>query len=265
MITEYQSGAAFLEDNRAFLDTQPYMTMFFQMDSPLLRQADQTNYALKCEKENQTLLALKVEPYNMLLFGGAACVPELLRFIMDGGYEMKNYLCETGLGETVAEELREKYGAVYREGLAMDFMEADTVTEPSSPEVEPARSSDADEIFEYMKRFIADCGLLDKPDYEHTKKTIGSFRVIRENGRIVSTAKSVPSSGRNRSITNVYTPDDCRGKGYARKVVNTLKNEILASGKTVTLNVDKHNPVTNHLYRSIGFKRVFSQSEYRRV
>ena len=60
-------------------------------------------------------------------------------------------------------------------------------------------------------------------------------------------------------ITNVYTRGIYRGKGYARKVVNTIKNEILAAGKTATLNVDRRNPVTNHLYRALGFKPVFAQ------
>ena len=55
-----------------------------------------------------------------------------------------------------------------------------------------------------------------------------------------------------------------RGKGLARLVVNTAKNEILAQGKLATLNVDKKNPISNHLYRSLGFEPVFSQGEYRR-
>ncbi|MFR7742361.1 MAG: hypothetical protein ACLU3I_02940 [Acutalibacteraceae bacterium] len=58
----------------------------------------------------------------------------------------------------------EPYGRRYEEALAMDFMEARTVTEPSAPEVETAgkgvwmRSSPA------RSAFVADCGLLDKPE-----------------------------------------------------------------------------------------------------
>lgn len=39
----------------------------------------------------------------------------------------------------------------------MDFMEARRVTEPSAPEVEPAREDDLDEIFDCAQRFVADC------------------------------------------------------------------------------------------------------------
>ena len=37
---------------------------------------------------------------------------------------------------------------------------------------------------------------------------------------------------------------------------NTIKNEILTAGKTAALNVDRRNPVTNHLYRALGFEPV---------
>ena len=39
----------------------------------------------------------------------------------------------------------------------------------------------------------------------------------------------------------------------------------VAAGKRVTLNVDRKNPVSYHLYRSLGFERMFSQGEFRRV
>lgn len=265
MITEYPNGERFLEENRAFLNENPERTTFFFMDSPLLKQADKVNYALKCDNGGKKLLILKVEPYNMLLFGDAECVPESLRFIMERKYELKNYLCATELGDVLLKTLQEQYGLIYEEALAMEFMKADKITEPSSTEVTPAQESDADEIFEDMKRFIADCGLLDKPDREQIRKTIGGFRILKKEGRIVSIAKGVPVREKAEiRISNVYTPDDCRGKGYARKVVNTLKNEILSSGKIASLNVDRNNPVTNHLYRALGFQGVFTQSEYRK-
>ena len=73
-----------------------------------------------------------------------------------------------------------------------------------------------------------------------------------------------PGTDADMRIGYVYTPNAYRGRGYARKVVNSLKNEILASGKIATLNVDRKNPISNHLYSSLGFKRVFSQGEYRK-
>lgn len=147
----------------------------------------------------------------------------------------------------------------------MDFMEARSITEPSAPEVEPAREDDLDEIFDCAQRFVADCGLLDKPEKESFRKVLDSIRVIRADGKIVSMARIAPATGDDLRLVLVYTRDEYRGRGYARKVVNSAKNEILASGKRATLNVDRKNPVSYHLYLSLGFERMFSQGEFRRV
>ena len=206
----------------------------------------------------------EVEPYNLLLLGDEACVPELLQFLFDGGCELKNYLCVSELGYVMQREL-EPYGRRYEEALAMDFMEARTVTEPSAPEVETAGKGDLDEIFACAQRFVADCGLLDKPEKEPFRKVLDSFRILRADGKIVSMARIAPATQDDLRLVLVYTRDEYRGKGYARKVVNSAKNEILAAGKRVTLNVDRKNPVSYHLYRSLGFERMFSQGEFRRV
>ncbi len=63
-------------------------------------------------------------------------------------------------------------------------------------------------------------------------------------------------------ITHVYTIKECRENGFARTVVNTLKNEILNIGKIATLNVDQANPISNHLYETLGFKKIYSQGIY---
>ena len=245
MIRRYDSGAAFLAENQAFLDTKPQISAFMALDAPLLEKTDKINYAARCEKDGKTLLAMKVEPYHLQLFGDADCAGELLDFLVRGGYEIQNYLSEKTLGDAAAREMEARFGIRYEEALAMAFMEARTLTEPSSPEVEAANEDDLDEI-------------------EAMRRNIGGFRVIRADGKIVSVGKAVRDIGESMRITNVYTREAYRGKGYARKVVNTIKNEILTAGKTAALNVDRRNPVTNHLYRALGFEPIFAQGEYRR-
>ena len=229
-----------------------------------IQEASKINYALRCEQDETRLLALKVEPYNLLLLGEEACVPELLRFLFDGGYEIKNYLCASELGYVLMQKMQ-SYGRCYEEALAMDFMEARSITEPSAPEVETAREDDLDEIFDCAQRFVSDCGLLDKPEKEPFRKILDSFRIIRADGKIVSMARIAPATQDDLRLVLVYTRNEYRGKGYARKVVNSAKNEILTSGKRATLNVDRKNPVSYHLYLSLGFERMFSQGEFRRV
>lgn len=99
MIRRYDSGAAFLAENQAFLDTKPQISAFMALDAPLLEKTDKINYAARCEKDGKTLLAMKVEPYHLQLFGDADCAGELLDFLVRGGYEIQNYLSEKTLGD----------------------------------------------------------------------------------------------------------------------------------------------------------------------
>ena len=89
--------------------------------------------------------------------------------------------------------------------------------------------------------------------------------VTAAGGYIIQLLPGAPATGDDLRLVLVYTRDEYRGRGYARKVVNSAKNEIVASGKRATLNVDRKNPVSYHLYLSLGFERMFSQGEFRRV
>lgn len=195
MIRRYDSGAAFLAENQAFLDTKPQISAFMALDAPLLEKTDKINYAARCEKDGKTLLAMKVEPYHLQLFGDADCAGELLDFLVRGGYEIQNYLSEKTLGDAAAREMEARFGIRYEEALAMAFMEARTLTEPSSPEVEAVNEGDLDEIYACMERFLVECNLQDKPNREAMRRNIGGFRVIRADGKIVSVGKAVRDIG----------------------------------------------------------------------
>lgn len=263
MIKLYSNGQELLDDNKELLGGSKYQSVFFYWDAPLLKRADKVNYAMKCISDGESLIAMKVEPFDLLLLGSPACCEELADYIKTEGYELKNYLCGCDVGDRLTDVLRTKYGTGYEESLAMEFMEAYACDGPSSSDVITPSPDDLDEIVDCMERFIKDCNLEDTVDRQKTAETLGSFRVIRDNGRILSMAKFVDATENDMKVMDVYTRDECRGKGLARKVVTTVTNEILSSGKTATLNVDRRNPVTNHLYRSIGYKPLFSQGEYR--
>ena len=262
MIKTYNNGLDFLNENKSFLDLNQYMAVFFYLDSEFLKEVDKANYALKVENEGKRLLAMKVEPYNLMLYGDSACLNELLTYLNSNNYDIKGVLCPTEIGDELLKISKDIVNKEFYLDIGMDFMEASSVTNPSTSEVETPKESDLDELFELVKNMISDCGLHDEVKKERLISRIPTFRVIRKDGLIVSMAsfsKSTPNSCR---ITHVYTRPKYRGMGYARKVVNNIKNEILESKMIATLNVDQKNPVSNHIYEGLGFKKVFSQGVY---
>ena len=265
MIKVYESGADLVRENQALLDTNRFLSIFFMLDGPMITHPDKVSYALRAGAGDSVLLAMKLEPYSLLLFGAPEAAGELTDFLMRNGYDVNELLGSEPVCDSMAAWLREHYGITYREALAMDYMQADEKTEPSCPEVEIPAASDLDELIFLTGRFIEDCGLTDEVDPEGIRSTIGQYRILRADGRIAAMAKIAPSADFDLRITSVYTRPEFRGQRYARRVVNTMKNEILDAGKAATLTVDKANPVSNRLYESLGFVRVCSQGIYRRT
>ncbi len=262
MIKFYNTGKEFLTENDSFLSTNRHLAMFFTMDAGLLKNVDTNNYAIAVTNGQNRLVALKKEPYNLLLFGDGILSKELFDALNNAGCCYENILGSEDTCEQAIKILAD-YGKNYYEALAMDYMQATEVTEPSCSEVSVPTQDDIDEIFECLQCFVKDCGLLDVPKVEGVRKYLDCYLIYRIDGKIVSMAMASNGLTDSMHITAVYTRPEYRNRGYARKVVNTLKNNIIASGKVATLNVDKTNPYSNKLYASIGFSKLFSQGEYR--
>lgn len=65
------------------------------------------------------------------------------------------------------------------------------------------------------------------------------------------------------AVAAVYTPPEERGRGYATALVTALCRRVLAMGKAyVCLFVDDRNPISNHVYEKIGFRRAGTQEEW---
>lgn len=263
MIKVYPNGTALVEEHRALLATNPYQSMFFSLDAPLIREPDGKNYAVGAEEGGRWLLAMKLSPYSLLLFGSPEPARELFGFLISNGYEIGSLLGGEKLCDEVIGMLQKDFGLRYAEALAMDFMEAREITAPSCQEVEIPTQADLEELVECKTHFVADCGLNDPVNVERIRRQLREYRILRRDGKIVSMAVITPSTPESLKIAAVYTRPEYRGRGLARLVVNAAKNEILSQRKLATLNVDKKNPITNHLYRSLGFEPVFSQGEYR--
>lgn len=263
MIKTYLTGSDFVSDNEQFLNTNKYLSCFFVLDATLLNHVDCDNYAIKVTNGRDTLLALKVVPYSLMLFGSTVLTQELSEYLLNNGLLFDKLLGDETLCQAFADSCS-KYGICFDEFLAMDFMEATTVTEPTSPEVVTATESDFAEILECIYNFMKNCNLDDPVNEQKYRDNLHNIRLIKQDNKVVSIAVMAMSTEEDVRIVNVYTRPEYRGKGYARKVVNAVKNEILSLGKKATLNVDKANPISNHVYKSIGFVRLFSHGEFHR-
>ena len=262
MIKIYCSGEEFIKENDIYLKQNKYMSSFFYLDAPLIQESTKTNYALRVSFKDKILLAMKVEPYHLLLFGAPECLEELLLFIKDNEYEIKGVLTSQEIGNTLLDISFRILGKEFYQQIGMDFMSTATFTEESSPEVNVPTLKDVDELCECLICFMKDCGLTDEVHKDKIIENISNYRIIRRDNKIASLSRMSPDTDNSIRVSAVYTRPEYRGQGLARKVVNNLKNEIINQGMIATLHVDQANPISNHLYSSLGFKKEFSQGIY---
>ena len=262
MVKSYLNGDDFVKDNSSFLDENKFLSSFFYLDAPLLKESNEDNYALKASDGNKQLLALKVEPYAFLFYGDSDLLGEILQYIKDNNLHTNEAICTTDIGDKLIELSPSILNKEYYLHIGLDFMEADAITEPSSPDVEHATLDDVDELEECLRNFYVDCRLTDRPVRERIISGIDLFRIIRKDDKIVALSKAVPETETTTRVSTVYTRPEYRNRGYAREVTNVVKNEIIESGKKATLNVDQDNPISNHVYASLGFKKLFSKGIY---
>ena len=258
MIKVYDNGNEFIKENDEFLKLEKYMSSLFYVDAKVLTNSTKSDYAVKALVDDKIMLGIRVMPYSLLLYGDNEALPEMIQYFDDNNYASEAVLCP----ETIGNELVKSHG--YIKAIGMDFMETKDYTEESSSEVIKLKEEDLDELHSLILRFFIDCGLPDKPSKDKVKANLDNFRCIKVDGKIVSIGAYSGYTDTSCKITHVYTRDEYRGKSYARKVVNTMKNEIINSGMIATLNVYQNNPISNHLYKSLGFKKVYGQGMYKK-
>ncbi len=86
---------------------------------------------------------------------------------------------------------------------------------------------------------------------------------VWEDGRPVSLAAASRPTAHGATVTLVYTPPEYRRNGYASACVASLSQHLLDSGYAYcTLFADSTNPISNHVYRKIGYRHICDYSEW---
>lgn len=90
----------------------------------------------------------------------------------------------------------------------------------------------------------------------------GQFWVWQDNDACSVAAHTLPVRGVTR-IQAVYTPPGLRCRGYAGACVSALSARLHDAGNRCILYTDLANPVSNRLYRRIGYRAAVECLRYR--
>lgn len=129
----------------------------------------------------------------------------------------------------------------------------------------PATGQDAGLLADWFARFTAETGMTPRDDKAHTASLIEQGNLfLWEDSEPRCMAARVGKTPHGVRIGGVYTPLEWRNSGYASVTVASLCLHAMEAGSRFCfLYTDLDNPVSNGVYRKIGFKPVSDVLECR--
>ncbi len=130
----------------------------------------------------------------------------------------------------------------------------------------PIREDDRAVVVTWIEAMNAELGdYIDRP----TAKAVFERHLVEQtiflwdhNGP-ASMAGAGARSPNTCRISLVYTPPECRRRGYAAALVAAVSQHVLDSGtRWCVLYTDLTNPTSNHIYQQIGYQPVCDAQEY---
>lgn len=225
------------------------------------------------------LIFCNVLPYNLLINHNPNnseiskdAVITIADYILDQEIRFNGLNTNKTICDLFIERCKEKKGMKFVKHLAMDVMElrqleSVTLTKGHS---RLAQEEDLDTLIQWEIEFAMEA-LEEKLDpnqlREKVRKQIGAkifYLFVNEEEEVVSMAAASRKLINGVSINYVFTPKKHRGKGYAMTNMYYLSDSKLKEGNTFcSLFVDKENPISNHVYKKIGYHIVEDNYDYR--
>jgi ribosomal protein S18 acetylase RimI-like enzyme len=170
---------------------------------------------------------------------------------------------------SITDYLHRASGAVPKQTIRQMGYELLSVSQPShsvNGHMRVAERRDFGQLLDWSVQFSIDCGLPGAASHETRlgaeralEKALGAgTRFVWEEGeQLRSMAGKTPGESFGTFVSNVYTPREQRGKGYASHLVAQLSRHILNGGAPrCLLFTDAANPTSNAIYQRIGYRHV---------
>lgn len=273
----YPTPGDFLRDNRDFLEKHEIPAQLNRGNVAAHESEPCTSSMLFGRVElakEPVLLFGSTQPWNLCLNAapGDTRVHEAAQAL--AAYLHENSIEITGVTgrDALCQAFMKAYGGKFTLRSAMDILVLYTLIEPPPcpGTVRKAGLSDLELIVGWKCAMMREA-VGEEPDPQRLQETTMDqlersvvWLMENESGEPVSMANSGRMLEHGACVSGVYTPPEHRGHGYCQNTVAALCRELLASGKSyVTLFVDKKNPISNRVYRKIGFDVLEDASDYR--
>jgi ribosomal protein S18 acetylase RimI-like enzyme len=222
--------------------------------------------------------AMMTPPHNIILCSGPpwpdGAMSALVDDLLAGGMRIPGVIGPSALADRFASAWKSTlgpFGAVEVEpALRLGLFTCSKVAAVtgSRGSLRRADAGDLELVVGWTSSFHLDC-FGEVPEYvtmENTRSMLerGDVFLWMVDGMPVSMAARSRPTWHGVTVSMVYTPPRLRRAGHATGCVAALTRLLLSAGmEFCTLFTDLANPTSNHVYESIGYRRIGEFAEYR--
>ena len=196
----------------------------------------------------------------------AELVTAVVDSIVDSGAELPGVNGEAGTSARFAGHWTERTGRAAHpdQGQRIYSLDSIAAVRPVPGGHRRADERDRSLLVDWVGGFQSEVGdtVAAAADMVDRRLANGDLWLWEDDGPVSLTGISAPVAGVAR-VGPVYTPPGLRGRGYASALVTVLSSAALEAGHRCMLYTDLANPVSNSIYRAIGYRAVAEALRYR--
>lgn len=279
----YATVQKFLKYNEEVLLEKEAITQLILSNAFVNREKETNNEILFGRVEDESgvvkLIFANVSPYNLLIYNlsedSLGSVQALIDYLIEAKVNLRGINANNKICSEFIPYYSEKTGDILKEYLSMDIMELrelnNSVRLPHG-NFRNAKLKDMDLLVEWYNNFAKEALNEEVPiekakAYLNVKLESNCLYIFEdENHKPMAMAAATRQLVNGVSVSLVYSSKEARGKGYGLAVVYNLSKEYLGRGnKFCSLFVDKKNPVSNGVYKKLGYKILENNYDYRIV
>lgn len=273
-MTIYKNADDFLIENKDVMEQHSIQANLIWVNALSKKSVEDGFFGVSIIQGESIYLAIQTTPHPMVHFSVGDDIKDMAELLAKY-LSANNLLPEkiNGIKKTVDifYKVANELGADYKESRYLYLYECRNVENIFI--VDGKYQSPITAEFDFGPWYIGfykDCELDDPIDKaaEKARKMVdnGSLVCFVIDGKPVTMAAKTRQIPGGRCISAVYTPNDFRGNGYSIACMKHLTQEILDEGNdTAFLYADKYNPISNHVYEKIGYKKIGDFMEYCRI
>ena len=195
-----------------------------------------------------------------------AVVLPVVEAISDAGVKLPGVVGDATTAAYFAGQWAERQKSAVVPFMGQRLYEIDKVEQPTEVKgyFRKAGPDDQERLVDWVRRFYIDIGVeeIDAEDIVDRRVPAGQIWLWDRAGPVSMAARTVPVEGVTR-VQLVYTPPENRKRGYASVCVASLSKQIRDDGQRCILYTDLGNPISNSVYRRIGYYAVAEAIQYR--